>query len=205
MTRPAPQASYLRVHSGHCLPKAECRPRLEAPAPLSGVRAWLKYAVCLPALPLPAWVIGMSHRRGLRGLCLPLPLALLGVGESPSAFLASLCPVVGWFCREATSQGVCLGKVLAGLKSRGWGCRTKDSQKLELAGCGDTLSSYRKISDLHVILRDGHAFHQLLLDVVLGDPRGCHQISPQRLKTAGSTSGPRAWALSPCTHRDGSF
>lgn len=149
-------------------------------------------STCTPSAcqPFQAWVIGRSHRRGLWGLCLLLPLALLGAGESPSIFLASLCPVVGWFCREATSQGVCLGGVLAGLKSRGWGCRTKDTQKLELAGCGDTLSSYRKISDPHMILRNGHAFHQLLLDVVLGDPRGCHQISPQRLKTAGSISGP---------------
>lgn len=163
-------------------------------------------STCTPpaSQPFLTWVIGMSHRRGLQGLCLPLPLALLGVGESPSVFLASLCPVVGWFCREATSQGVFLGEVLAGLKSRGWGYRMKDTQKLELVGCGDTLSSYRKINDLHMILRDGHAFHQLLLDVVLGDPRGCHRFSSQSLKAAGSASGPRAWALS-CIHRDGSF
>ena len=59
----------------------------------------------------------------------------------------------------------------------------------------------RKISDLYLILRDGHALYQLLLDVVLGDPQGCHQFSPQRLKASGSISGPRAWVLSPALTR----
>lgn len=70
-----------------------------------------------------------------------------------------------------------MGKVLAGLKSRGRGHRTKDTQKLEPAGwwghivIKQTLMVRgRKSSDLYLILRAGHALYQLLLDVVLGDP-----------------------------------
>lgn len=51
-----------------------------------------------------------------------------------------------------------------------------------------------KINDLHMILRDGHAFHQLLLDVVLGDHEVVIGSHPEFERPQGSTSGPRAWA-----------